>query len=343
MPITKPAVRDAWAFGATTSADIVDPGDTFVDAGWLMSTTPPARQYFNWVLNYAGNAVSYFMRRGVSDYDAAETYQVGDIAIGDTGTLVQSLTSNQIGNLPSASPANWGPLAGYMTSAQITNAITTALLPYVQTATFTSTLAAYVTQTTFTTTLAGYVTNASLAATLGNYVTNGTLAATLANYATVASLSAYQTLASFAASIANYSTTVVMNALLAAKANLDSPAFFGVPQTPTAPPGTNNTQIASCAFALASAGGTNLLSGNGWANIPGGLEFRWGSVAHTVVGPQAHNFTTPFTHACFVVVPSVASSTGVEFFTVVGGSETANGWQQYANNATTVNYFAIGF
>jgi hypothetical protein len=327
---TKPAVRDWWADGAVSSADIVDPGNTFVAAGWLQSTTPPARQYFNWLLNYLGNAVAYFMRRGVSDYDAAETYQIGDIVIGDAGMLMQSLTADQIGNLPSTSTANWSSLFNYATTGQMSNAIATALLPYSTTSQVNAVLASYATLATLSATLAGYVTNGALASTLSAYVTTGALGAALAPYATTASLSAYETVANFLATIAAY-------------APLNSPPLSGVPTTPTAAPGTNNAQIASCAFALAAASGTSVLSGNGWANLPGGLQLRWGSVAHTVDGDQAHNFTTPFSHGCFKVLAVVASSTAVEFFSVVGGSENASGWTQYSNNTTTINYWAIGF
>lgn len=110
MSITKPAVLPAWADTAAAGADIVQPTNAFISAGWQLSAVPPSRQYFNWVLNYAANAVRYFSRRGIVDYDAAETYQKNDIVRGDDNTLYQSLTNSNTGNPPSTSTANWTSL-----------------------------------------------------------------------------------------------------------------------------------------------------------------------------------------------------------------------------------------
>jgi hypothetical protein len=135
-------------------------------------------------------------------------------------------------------------------------------------------------------------------------------------------------------------------AAIAGLAPLASPTLSGSPTAPTAAPGSNNALLANTAFvhaALAALTNSQSLIGNGWANLAGGLQLRWGSVAHTVGGVQAHTFGTAFSNACFVVIPVVASSTGVEFFTVVAGTTTASGWQQYSNNTTTVNYIAVGF
>jgi hypothetical protein len=104
----------------------------------------------------------------------------------------------------------------------------------------------------------------------------------------------------------------------------------------------NSTNIATTAFVHSILGSGVSLAGNGYVNFTSGLQLRWGAVSHTVGGAQAHSFSTPFSTGCFVVIPVVASSEGVEFFTVVAGSETASGWQQYSNNTTTINYVAIG-
>jgi hypothetical protein len=210
MAITKPAVRQSWANVAIPTTDIVDPGDTYVAAGWQESATPPSRQFFNWLLNYASNGVRYFSRRGVVDYDAAETYQIGDTVLGDLGILMQSLTAGNIGNLPSTSTVNWAPLKNYPNAAQVAASISTAL-------------AAYETTAALTATLANYVTNATLGATLAAYVTNASLASTLTAYAT--------------------------NAALALKANAANAALTGIPVAPTASVGTNTTQLATTAFA----------------------------------------------------------------------------------------------
>jgi hypothetical protein len=108
--ITKPAVRDAWADDAIPTTDIVDPGNSFVEAGWQESSTPPARQYFNWVLNYLMNGIRYLCRRGIPDYDAAETYLANDITRGPDNLLYSSLLAGNTGNTPASSPGKWAPL-----------------------------------------------------------------------------------------------------------------------------------------------------------------------------------------------------------------------------------------
>ena len=117
MSITKPIVVNAWADGAVAPVDIVEPSGAFIEAGWVMSATPPARQYFNWILNFCANAARYFSRRGVADYDPAETYLLDDITRGDDGVLYQSLQNANTANTPSISPAFWGAVNFYPLSA----------------------------------------------------------------------------------------------------------------------------------------------------------------------------------------------------------------------------------
>jgi hypothetical protein len=108
MAITKPAVLPAWAETATPTTDIVQPSNAEIQAGWPLSTTPPARQRFNWVLNFCANAVRYFCRAGLPDYDAAETYIIGDITRGDDGKIYRSKVNANIANTPSTHATQWG-------------------------------------------------------------------------------------------------------------------------------------------------------------------------------------------------------------------------------------------
>lgn len=103
MAITKPPVLPAWA----ESGDKVTPSNAEIQVGWPLSSTPPARQRFNWILNYLANAVRYFSRRGIPDYDAAETYMIGDRIIGDDGKTYRSLIDNNTAQTPSTSPTKW--------------------------------------------------------------------------------------------------------------------------------------------------------------------------------------------------------------------------------------------
>jgi hypothetical protein len=306
MAITKPAVRQSWANVAIPVTDIVDPGDAYVAAGWVESSTPPSRQFFNWLLNYASNGVRYFSRRGVADYDAAETYQIGDIVIGDLGILMQSLTAGQIGNLPSTSTVNWAPLKNYPNATQVGALITTAL-------------ASYETTAALTTTLASYVTNAVLGATLAAYVTNTSLASTLSAYAT--------------------------NAALALKANAANAVLTGVPVAPTATVGTNTAQLATTAFcqgslavAEAYANGTFGSNANGFfMKLPGGMivQFGYNAVAGGTTATQVFPIDFPGSCGSINLTPaganatlhtSVPSASNHQFSITNGASGTGTNW-----------------
>lgn len=141
-------------------------------------------------------------------------------------------------------------------------------------------------------------------------------------------------------------TQAAITAALSLYALLASPIFSGTPTAPTPPNSDNSLRLATTAFVKNIAGITATSAVNGGMNfsIQGvSVQIRWGIVAHTVGGVQAHSFSTPFSGGCYVVIPVVASSFGVEFFSVVSGSQTASGWEQYSNNTTNINYIAIGF
>jgi hypothetical protein len=122
-----PAVRDAWADQAVPVTDIVDPGNAFVAAGWLQSTSPPPRAYFNWALNWASNAIRYFMQNGIVDWQVGELYQQDSVVVFNH-FVFQSLANNNSGNNPSTATTFWGPLAGYATIASLTAYVTAAQL-----------------------------------------------------------------------------------------------------------------------------------------------------------------------------------------------------------------------
>lgn len=103
MALTKPPVLPAWA----ESGDKVQPSNAEIQTGWPLSNTPPARQRWNWLLNFLANGVRYLTRRGVPDYGADETYMIGDRVVGDDGKTYRSTQDNNTGNLPSTSPLWW--------------------------------------------------------------------------------------------------------------------------------------------------------------------------------------------------------------------------------------------
>lgn len=116
-PVVKPPVRPVWAQSALTT-DIVDPGNEFVAAGFPRSAVPPVRQVLNWVLNYCTNAVRYLCRRGIADFDPAETYALHDVVRGDDNCLYQSLGDDNVGNVPSRSLVHWGPVGFHSRTAE---------------------------------------------------------------------------------------------------------------------------------------------------------------------------------------------------------------------------------
>lgn len=96
---TKPAVLPPWAATATPTTDIVQPTNTFISQGWPLSSTPPSRQYFNWVLNYSTNGVRYLTKTGISAWDSAETYSINDVTQ-NSGYIYQSNVNSNSGNTP---------------------------------------------------------------------------------------------------------------------------------------------------------------------------------------------------------------------------------------------------
>ena len=314
---TKPAVLPAWAESAT-ALDLSAPASSFIQAGWPSSTTPPARQYFNWVLNYASVGVRYYMQNGLPQWDAAETYPVGAVLRASDQSLWQARVQNTNQN-PLASSGFWLPL------------------PYVTAATLTATLSSYVALPYFASTLAGYVTNSALTTALSAYVTNSSLATTLSNYVTNSALTTV---------LGGYVSNAALTTALAAKANLASPALSGTPTTPTAAPGNNTTQIASTAFiqaALAAATSATMASFGHWKDPNTGFKVNWGTI-YSVTGATSGgpvSFESPFTTACYGVI--CGFNGGNLLFNVTSYGLSSFNWQTYGSAATSnVMWIAYG-
>ncbi len=103
MAITKPPVLPAWA----DAGDKVQPSNAELSTGWPLSAIPPSRQRFNWILNYCANAVRYFARRGLPDYDAAEIYMTGDRVLGAEGKTYVCTSDNTLNTAPPTNPSKW--------------------------------------------------------------------------------------------------------------------------------------------------------------------------------------------------------------------------------------------
>lgn len=107
--VSKPLVLPPWGDTAIPTTDVVQPSNGFISAGWLNSATPPSRQYFNWVLNYATNGVRYLTRRSIADWDTLDTYSQGDVVqVGNV--LYQSSVNSNTSNTPTSVSLVWLPI-----------------------------------------------------------------------------------------------------------------------------------------------------------------------------------------------------------------------------------------
>jgi len=97
---TRPPFLPIWAVTAIPTTDILQPNNAYISAGWPLSSTPPSRQYFNWVLNRGTWGVDYLLHRGIADWDSATTYGPNDLVIGSNGRIYRSTQSNNVGNAP---------------------------------------------------------------------------------------------------------------------------------------------------------------------------------------------------------------------------------------------------
>jgi len=102
MPIIKPPVKNVWA----DTGDKTEPSGAEVLAGWPNSPLQPSRQRFNWLLNFLSNGVRYLTRAGLADWDAAETYAVGDY-VRSTNGLSYRATTVSTNLLPQSNLGNW--------------------------------------------------------------------------------------------------------------------------------------------------------------------------------------------------------------------------------------------
>lgn len=337
VPIySKPPVENAWADSAVPTTDIVQPPNSFVSAGWLQSSTPPPRQYFNWALNFPSAGIRYYCQNGIPDWDAAEQYEPGSIVF-SSGLIWQCLVAN-IGQAPTAFyPAGtyWGYMLGY------------APLSYVNT-----TFAPLVSPV-----LSGVPTTTLASGSNGNQIANvNYVAEQIAPLATTASVNAGLALkanltsptftgvpaaptAAAGTNTTQLATTAFLQAALAA-----SPTLGGVPKAPTAVAGTNTTQIASTAFveaAVAAAIDTGALTSPGNITFGNGLVMSWG-VANGIPNSPGTTVNFPagtFTTTCFIVLACAYGQNA----TVTVLSFNKNSFQLINGVSGACTWIAVGY
>lgn len=123
---TKPTVLPAWAESAG-GADVLQPSNAEIQAGWPLSNVPPSRKRFNWVLKYLAQGVRYLLQRGIPEWDSAEDYRVNDRVQGSNGKTYRCIQAgvNQDPTTQTAYWALWGS-DGRDDQLQLTTAFTTA-------------------------------------------------------------------------------------------------------------------------------------------------------------------------------------------------------------------------
>lgn len=121
MSIEKPTLRPPWS--SAVPANMADPG------GVAPNGIPPEgksipRRWLNWILNQIDSGVRFIMARGISDYEATETYRSGD-KVQYGGTTYTCISGTDItGVLPTVTESwqRWG-----YTAAEFANAFASAL------------------------------------------------------------------------------------------------------------------------------------------------------------------------------------------------------------------------
>ena len=109
MSIAQPTREVAWA-SAAAGADIAEPSDGQKLSGWT-GTPAPIYQWFNWILWKAAAWISYLRARGIADYDAVESYRVGDRVQGSDNKAYKCIQANtpSAAKDPTTQVAYWEP------------------------------------------------------------------------------------------------------------------------------------------------------------------------------------------------------------------------------------------
>jgi len=113
MPITKPSVQRPWAEGGQRTPI---PSDGRRNTGYVLNDIP-TRAELNALLFEVTEAYRYLMKVGVSEWDANETYAVGDTVRDPTDLRIyqlRTLTGIVTSTRPGALPANWSQYGALM-------------------------------------------------------------------------------------------------------------------------------------------------------------------------------------------------------------------------------------
>lgn len=97
----RPDVLPVWS----ESGDTTQPTNPEIQEGWPLSTVPPSRQRFNWILNFVANAMRYLLQFGVSEWVTTEDYPLA-ARVQHAGVTWVAILANT-GIEPGTDPTKW--------------------------------------------------------------------------------------------------------------------------------------------------------------------------------------------------------------------------------------------
>jgi hypothetical protein len=336
MSITKPPVLPAWA----DSGDKVQPTNSELQVGWPVSSIPPSRQRFNWILNYVANGIRYFSRRGIPDYDAAETYMTGDRIIGDDGKTYRSLIDTNLAQTPSTSPTKWERWAltlaemytSLVTPAQFDNSVKPATTEFVRrTGMQTNGIRSLSANTTLTALDVGSTIYLGGA---GGFTITLPLAATLPAGTRIEVVSGVSATISRQGAEPIYSANVTGSEVATISIGAGDTLTF------IASPGTGWFVFGSSQLGYTASFGKSLAS-SGYQKLPGGLILQWGNDGSPALSSSV-TFPIAFPTAVYQIVATLyATSTGGNASVVTPGP-TTSGFNITKSAAISCNWIALG-
>lgn len=341
---TKPTVLPAWAESAG-GADVLQPSNAEIQAGWPLSNVPPSRKRFNWVLKYLAQGVRYILQRGMPEWDAAEDYRINDRVMGSDGKTYKCIQAG-INKDPTTQTAywiRWGFTLAELdaegtTPAQFDNSVKRASTAFVQRA-----IGSFRTETPIntSTTLDASAIGQLIVGSTGSYTTTLPLANSVPAGSCI----------SFVGSTGISSWTVQRQGTDVLDNNGGNTSFnIGVGDSAVLESnGVGTWRIVNGSVSLKNS---TLFaaskSSSGYCKLPNGLIIQWGS---PIVLESVRTLTFPiaFPNACLSFVGNAYDiNSGINEVVVLSGFSTT-GATCFANGPagqaldSTITYVAIGY
>jgi len=112
MSSLKPAISAVWASTAPAGpTGIEDPGAVKLN-GWTAASACPPFSWMNWILNKCDAIASYLIARGIPDYDATETYRLGDTVQWTDALVYRRIGANNSTGIAPSNASYWQQWGG---------------------------------------------------------------------------------------------------------------------------------------------------------------------------------------------------------------------------------------